>query len=246
MLALGEESGVRLLSNGEEEIIRVAVVDDQRLFAKGISGLVDMLPGVEVVGVAHDGQEGVELCREEEPDVVLMDISMPKMDGISATRELRDLLPQTAVIILTGHEEDEHVFEGIKAGAQGYLLKDSEPENLSRAIHTVYAGDTIIAPDLAQKMLTTFEGGRPGESARLAPPLTERELEVIRALSRGMSDKQIAQSLGISEKTVRNHTSNIYRKLHIFDRTQAVIYAVREGVIDVRDLEYRPPRELSP
>jgi DNA-binding NarL/FixJ family response regulator len=233
------------LNNEGEETIRVAVVDDQRLFTRGLSGLLEMLPGVEVVGVAYDGEEAVALCREEEPDVVLMDISMPKMDGISATREIKDLLPQTAVVILTGHEDDEHVFEGIKAGAQGYLLKDSEPEDLSRAIHTVYAGNTIVAPDLAQKMLNTFEGGRPGESARLAPPLTERELEVIRALSRGMSDRQIAQSLGISEKTVRNHTSNIYRKLHIFDRTQAVIYAVREGVIDVRDLEYRPPREPS-
>jgi DNA-binding NarL/FixJ family response regulator len=233
------------LNNEGEEIIRVAVVDDQRLFTKGLSGLLEMLPGVEVVGVAYNGEEAVALCSEEEPDVVLMDISMPKMDGISATREIKDLLPQTAVVILTGHEEDEHVFEGIKAGAQGYLLKDSDPEDLSRAIHTVYAGNTIIAPDLAQKMLNTFEGGRPGKPG-LAPPLTERELEVIRALSRGMSDRQIAQSLGISEKTVRNHTSNIYRKLHIFDRTQAVIYAVREGVIDVRDLEYRPPREPSP
>jgi DNA-binding NarL/FixJ family response regulator len=150
------------LSDREEEIIRVAVVDDQRLFTKGISGLVDMLPGVGVVGVAFDGEEAVALCREKEPDVVLMDISMPKMDGISATREIKDLLPQTAIIILTGHEEDEHVFEGIKAGAQGYLLKDSEPEDLSRAIRTVHAGDTIVAPDLAQKMLNTFEGGRSG------------------------------------------------------------------------------------
>jgi DNA-binding NarL/FixJ family response regulator len=231
------------LSINDEETIRVVVVDDQRLFTRGLSGLVDMLEGVEVVGVAYDGEEAVALCREEEPDVVLMDISMPKMDGISATREIRDLLPQTAVIILTGHEEDEHVFEGIKAGAQGYLLKDSEPEDLSRAIHTVHAGNTIIAPDLAQKMLNTFEGGGSGRSQLAPPPLTERELEVIRALAQGMSDRQIAQSLGISEKTVRNHTSNIYRKLHIFDRTQAVIYAVREGVIDVEELEYRPPRE---
>jgi DNA-binding NarL/FixJ family response regulator len=237
---------VRFLSNEGEEIIRVAVVDDQRLFARGLSGLVELLPGVEVVGVAYNGEEAIALCRKEEPDVILMDISMPKMDGISATREIKALLPRAAVIILTGHEEDEHVFEGIKAGAQGYLLKDSEPEDLSRAIHTVYAGDTIIAPDLAQKMLTTFEGGRPGGSAHLAPPLTERELEVIKALAQGMSDRQIARSLGISEKTVRNHTSNIYRKLHIFDRTQAVIYAVREGVIDVGDLEYRPPRDPSP
>ena len=233
---------MRGILGDEEGIIRVAVVDDQRLFAKGISGLVDMVPGVEVVGVAHDGEEGVALCREEEPDVVLMDISMPKMDGISATREIKDLLPQTAVIILTGHEEDENVFEGIKAGAQGYLLKDAEPEDLSRAIRTVHTGDTIIAPELAQKMLNTFESGGP-RGSRLAPPLTERELEVIRALAQGMSDRQIARSLDISEKTVRNHTSNIYRKLHIFDRTQAVIYAIREGVIDVEELEYRPLRE---
>ena len=231
------------MSNDGEGTIRVVVVDDQRLFTRGLSGLVDMLPGLEVVGVAYDGEEAVALCRKEEPDVVLMDISMPKMDGISATREIRSLLPQTAVIILTAHEEDEQVFEGMKAGAQGYLLKDAEPEDLSRAIRTVYAGDTIIAPDLAQKMLNTFESGKSSGSSRLMPPLTERELEVIRALAQGKSDRQIANSLGISEKTVRNHTSNIYRKLHIFDRTQAVIYAVREGVIDVEELEYRPPRE---
>ena len=234
------------MGSDEEENVRVAVVDDQRLFTKGLSGLVDMLPGVEVVGVAYDGEEAVALCRKEEPDVVLMDISMPKMDGISATREIKNLLPQTAVIILTGHEEDEHVFEGIKAGAQGYLLKDSEPEDLSRAIQTVYAGNTIIAPDLAQKMLNTFENSKPGSPQLSPPPLTERELEVIRALAQGLSDRQIARSLGISEKTVRNHTSNIYRKLHIFDRTQAVIYAIREGVIGVEELEYRPPREPSP
>jgi DNA-binding NarL/FixJ family response regulator len=242
MLVL-EESGANLLSNGEVENIRVAVVDDQRLFTKGLSGLVDMLEGVEVVGVAFDGEEALALCRKEEPDVVLMDISMPRMDGISATRKIKDLLPQSAVVILTGHEEDEHVFEGIKAGAQGYLLKDSELEDLSRAIRTVHAGATIIAPDLAQKMLNTFVSGTSAGGAIAPPPLTERELEVIRALAQGMSDRQIAGSLSISEKTVRNHTSNIYRKLHIFDRTQAVIYAIREGVIDVEELEYRPPRE---
>ena len=251
MLAPGEGGANLMIDEVEEELaelenIRVAIVDDQRLFTKGLSGLVDMLEGVEVVGVAFDGQEAVALCREKEPDVVLMDISMPKMDGIEATREIKDLLPQSAIVILTAHEDDEHLFEGIKAGAQGYLLKDSEPEDLSRAIRTVYSGATIIAPDLAQKMLNTFlpsgtlaGGGGGGPIA--PPPLTARELEVIRALAQGMSDRQIAHALGISEKTVRNHTSNIYRKLHIFDRTQAVIYAIREGVIDVEELEYRPP-----
>jgi DNA-binding NarL/FixJ family response regulator len=234
---------VEFLGKDEEVMIRVAVVDDQRLFAKGLSGLVDMLPETRVVGVAYDGEEAVELCRKEEPDVVLMDISMPKMDGISATREIRDLLPQTAVIILTAHEDDEHVFRGIKAGAQGYLLKDADLEDLSVAIRTVHAGHTIIAPDLAQKMLNTFQSGEGPTGKRLAPPLTERELEVIRALAQGKSDRQIARALGISEKTVNNHTSNIYRKLHLFDRTQAVIYAVREGIIDVEELEYRSSEE---
>ena len=134
------------MSIGTEETIRVAIVDDQRLFTKGLSGLLEMLPGVEVVGVAYDGEEAVALCHEEEPDVVLMDISMPKMDGISATREIKDLLPQAAVVILTGHEEDEHVFEGIKAGAQGYLLKDSEPEDLSRAQSTRSTRGTPSSP----------------------------------------------------------------------------------------------------
>jgi DNA-binding NarL/FixJ family response regulator len=241
MLALSDRRDVELMGKDEGGVIRVAVVDDQRLFAKGLSGLVDMLPETMVVGVAYDGEEAVELCRKEEPDVVLMDISMPKMDGISATREIRDLLPQTAVIILTAHEDNEHVFEGIKAGAQGYLLKDAELEDLSVAIRTVHAGNTIIAPDLAQKMLNTFQSGESSTRKRLVPPLTDRELEVIKALAQGKSDRQIAHSLGISEKTVNNHTSNIYRKLHLFDRTQAVIYAVREGIIDVEELEYRSP-----
>jgi len=229
---------------GGESVIRVAIVDDQPLFAGGLSGIVGELPGMEPVGTAGDGREALALCEREEPDVVLMDVEMPVMDGISATRELRDLLPGCAVLILTGSGEDSHVFEGIKAGALGYLLKDCTPEELARAIRTVHAGQTVMAPGVARKMLATFGAasgaGAPG-SARLAPRLTGRELEVVRALARGMSDRQIAGELGISEKTVGNHASSIYRKLHIFDRTQAVIYAVREGLVDVEDLEYRPP-----
>jgi DNA-binding NarL/FixJ family response regulator len=221
---------------GAEDNIRIAIVDDQELFTRGLAGLIDLEPGMEVVGEAHDGEAAVALCREKEPDVVLMDISMPVMNGIAATRKIRDLLPGTAVLILTMHTEDAHAFEGIKAGARGYLLKDCAPEDLARAIRTVYAGDTIMAPDVACKMLTTFEEGSP---RTLAPPLTERETEVIKALAQGKSDRQIASCLGISEKTVRNHTSSIYKKLHVFDRTQAVIYAIREGIVDLNDPEYR-------
>ncbi len=217
------------------ETIRVAIADDQQLFSGGLARIIGVQPDIEVVGEAHTGEEAVELCLETEPDVVLMDISMPVMDGVSATRKIREILPRTRILILTVHTDDAHVFQGIKAGAQGYLLKDCTPEDLTRAIRTVYAGDTIMAQDIAQKMLTTFEGIQ-NDDAEIAPHLTERELEVIKALAQGKSNKQIAQSLHISEKTVRNHASNIYKKLHIYDRTQAVIYAVRRGLVDLETL----------
>lgn len=217
------------------ETIRVAIADDQQLFSGGLVRIIGIQPDIEVVGEAHTGEEAVKLCLETEPDVVLMDISMPVMDGVSATRKIREVLPRTRILILTVHTDDGHVFQGIKAGAQGYLLKDCTPEDLTRAIRTVYAGDTIMAQDIAQKMLTTFEGIR-NEDAEITPHLTEREIEVIKSLARGMSNKQIAQSLHISEKTVRNHASNIYKKLHIYDRTQAVIYAVRRGLVDLETL----------
>jgi DNA-binding NarL/FixJ family response regulator len=221
---------------GAGETIRVAIADDQQLFASGLARIISAQPEVEVVGEARTGREAVELCLETEPDVVLMDISMPEMDGVTATRKIREVLPRTRILILTVHTDDGHVFQGIKAGAQGYLLKDCTPEDLARAIRTVHAGDTIMAQDVAQKMLLTFESIQ-SEEAELTPHLTERELEVIKALAQGMSNKQIAQALHISEKTVRNHASNIYKKLHIYDRTQAVIYAIRRGLVDLETLE---------
>lgn len=229
---------LELVGVSDEICIRVAIVDDQRLIAHGLARILAAQPDIEVVGKAHTGEEAVALCLETEPDVVLMDLSMPVMDGVSATRKIRDLLPGTRILILTIHTDDFHVFQGIKAGAQGYILKDCTPEDLVRAIRAVHAGDTIMAQDIAEKMLRTFEGIRDGNTD-LAPRLTERELEVIKALAHGKSNKEIAQTLGISEKTVRNHASNIYKKLHIFDRTQAVIYAIREGLVDVEDLDVR-------
>ena len=217
------------------ETIRVAIADDQQLFTSGLSRVIGAQPEIEVVGEAHTGLEAVDLCLETEPDVVLMDISMPEMDGVAATRRIRDILPRTRILILTVHTDDGHVFQGIKAGAQGYLLKDCTPEDLTRAIRTVHSGDTIMAQDIARKMLTTFEGIQ-GDETEFTPQLTERELEVIKALAQGKSNKQIAQALHISEKTVRNHASNIYKKLHIYDRTQAVIYAIRRGLVDLETL----------
>lgn len=217
-------------------MIRVAIVDDQPLFTDGLGRIIGAQSEMEVVGTAHDGKSGVQMCQELKPDVILMDISMPVMNGVAATRRIRDLLPEAKVLILTVHADDVHVFQGIKAGASGYLLKDCTPEDLSRAIKTVYAGDTIMAPEIARKMLLAFEEADEEPSA---PHLTERELEIITALAHGQGNKQIARKLSISEKTVRNHISNIYKKLHVYDRTQAVLYAIREGLIDTKDLEGR-------
>jgi DNA-binding NarL/FixJ family response regulator len=215
-------------------VIQVAIVDDQPLFSEGLGRIVEAHPGMEIVGVAHDGESGVRMCRELKPDVVLMDINMPVMNGVEATRSIRSLLPDTKVLILTVNSDDAYVFRGIKAGATGYLLKDCTPEDLSRAIKTVHAGDTIIAPEIARKMLLAFEEA---EEEPSAPHLTERELEIITALAHGRANKQIARELSISEKTVRNHISNIYKKLHVYDKLGAVLYAIREGLVDVDGLE---------
>ena len=212
----------------------MVIADDQRLFANGLARIIGIQTDMEVVGEAHTGEEAISLCLHEEPDVVLMDLSMPGIGGLSATRKILSLLPRTRVLILTVHTDDAHVFQGIKAGAQGYILKDCTPEELTRAIRTVHAGETIMSQDIARKTLTTFESIR--SNTEITPNLTERELEVIKALAQGKSNKEIAQALGISEKTVRNHASNIYNKLHIFDRTQAVIYAIRRGIVGLDDL----------
>ena len=218
-------------------MIRVAIVDDQPLFTDGLGRIVGAQEGLEVVGVAHDGESGVKMCAELHPDVILMDINMPVMDGVTATGKIRDLLPDAKILILTVHADDVHVFQGIKAGATGYLLKDCTPEDLSRAIKTVHTGDTIMAPEIARKMLLAFEEADPEQPE--APSLTRRELDIVTAFARGRGNKQIARDLSISEKTVRNHVSNIYRKLHVYDRTQAVLYAIREGLIETEGLEER-------
>jgi DNA-binding NarL/FixJ family response regulator len=221
-------------ASGVLAVIRVAIIDDHPLFTDGLGRIVGAQPDMEVVGIAHDGVSGVKMCQELRPDVILMDINMPVMDGVTATSKVRDLLPGAKVLILTVHADDVHVFRGIKAGATGYLLKDCTPDDLSRAIKTVHAGDTIMAPEIARKMLLAFEEADQEPSA---PSLTYRELEVVRSLARGRGNKQIARDLNISEKTVRNHVSNIYKKLHVYDRTQAVLYAIREGLIDANGFE---------
>lgn len=212
-------------------MIRVAIVEDQRLISRVMGAFVNLQPDMEVVGEAHDGEEGVRLCRKEEPDVVLMDISMPVMDGISATRKVRDLLPEAAVLILTAHVDDEHAFRGIRAGAVGYLHKSCSPEELAEAIRAVHGGDRIMSPDIAERTLETLDR-QETENVEVTPELTRREVEIIHEVARGKNGRQIAETLYISERTVQNHIADIYRKLHVFDRTQAVLYAMRQGLSD--------------
>ncbi|MDQ4063337.1 MAG: response regulator transcription factor [Actinomycetota bacterium] len=202
----------------------------------GLGRIVGAQQDMEVVGVAHDGESGVRMCEELRPDVILMDINMPVMDGVTATGKIRKILPDVKVLILTVNADDMNVFQGIKAGATGYLLKDCTPDDLSRAIQTVYAGDTIMSPEVARKMLLAFEEV---DEEPEAPDLSSRELDVLRAIARGKGNKQVAKELRISDKTVRNHVSNIYKKLHIYDRTQAVLYALREGLIETDEIEDR-------
>ena len=210
-------------------MIRILLVDDQTLIRQGIKLLLDLEPDLEVVGLAGNGREALELAAELRPDVVLMDVRMPELDGVAATRALTARLPQTGVIILTTFDDDEYVFEGLKAGARGYLLKDVSSDEMAQAVRAVAAGQALIQPSVARKVVAEFSrlaAGAPREQPpELAQPLTERELEVLRAMAAGQSNREIAELLVITEGTVKNHVSNLLAKLDVRDRTQAVLKA---------------------
>ena len=211
-------------------MIRIVLVDDQTLIRQGIQTLLELEPDLKVVGVAGNGREALAVVAGSQPDVVLMDVRMPELDGVAATRELVAANPDLGVIILTTFDDDEYIFEGLKAGARGYLLKDISSDEMAAAIRTVAAGQALIQPSIARKVVAEFGrlAGRPAEAARapdLDSPLTERELEVLRGLAAGMSNREIADKLVITEGTVKNHVSNLLGKLDVRDRTQAVLKA---------------------
>ncbi|MGB3634387.1 MAG: response regulator transcription factor [Rubrobacteraceae bacterium] len=215
----------------EDDPIRIAIADDHQVFSRSLATILDSQPDMEVVGEASTGEEIISLCLEQEPDVVLMDVTMPVMDGIVATREIRNLLPSTQILILTVHADDEHVFRGIKAGAHGYLLKDSFSKDLIRAVRGVHAGEAVLSPDIAWRVLSVFEGsGR--HKAELMPSLTDNEVEVVRLMIEGRSTGDIARELSITETAMHNYVSGIYEKLHVYDRSQVVVKAVRQGLAD--------------
>jgi NarL family two-component system response regulator LiaR len=209
--------------------ISVLIVDDHAIVRQGLRTYLELLEGIRIVGEARNGVEALAQVRELAPDVVLMDLVMPEMDGIEATRQLSDLSPASKVIVLTSFTEDEMVFPAIRAGAAGYLLKDISPSELAQAIQAVHRGEAQLHPDITRKLLNQFVS--PVVEPAAAPDqLTARELEVLRLIARGMSNRELARELGISEKTVKTHVSNILGKLHLDDRTQAAIYALKHGI----------------
>lgn len=207
--------------------IRLLIVDDHTVVREGLVALLDSKPDIGIVGVAADGQEAVALARRQRPDVVLLDLVMPRQDGLTTIPQLVQVSPETRILVLTSFGQDEQIFAAIKAGALGYLLKDSSAVELVRAIRDVARGELTLHPAIARRLLGEV-GAAPPPAA--ADPLTERELEVLQLLAQGCSNQEIAHALTLSERTVGAHVSHILKKLHVASRTQAALYAVREGL----------------
>ena len=213
------------------ENIRVLIVDDHAIVREGQMALIDTEPGMEVVGEAQDGFEAVEMANKLQPDVILMDLEMPRKGGIEAIGDVKVENPETRILVLTSYTEDEKVYAAIKAGAQGYLLKDSSPNEILAAIRQVHLGETFMNPSIAEKLMREIQ-----KSSNLKPtvdPLTEREVEILKLVAQGLPNQEIAEKLVISERTVRTHVTNILSKLHLANRTQAALYALREGLTDL-------------
>jgi len=214
--------------------IRVLIVDDQALFREGLHTLLSVQTDLQVVGEARNGEEALRLAATHEPDIILMDLHMPILDGVAATRRLQGSQPSIKVIVLTTFDDDEDVFEGLRAGAVGYLLKDVPSEKLVEAIRGVARGESFLQPSIVNKIVAEFarlSPHRPSSSQPLIEPLSERELEILRLLGQGASNKEIADHLVITVGTVKNHLTNIMAKLSVRDRTQAALKAKELGII---------------
>jgi DNA-binding NarL/FixJ family response regulator len=215
----------------EPAVARVLIVDDQTLFRSGLARLLEEDSRVCVVGQASEGQEALALIPKLKPDVVLMDLKMPNLDGIETTRRITAENPGIKVMVLTAFNADTYVLQALRAGASGYVLKDSRPDAIVSGLLAVIAGERVMASSVANRVLDMLTGTTTPKD--FYDGLTAREVEILKLLAHGMANKQIAYRLKISEKTVRNHVSNMYEKLEIYDRSQAVLYAVRKGLVDL-------------
>jgi two-component system NarL family response regulator len=221
----------------KDDAIRVLIVDDHALFRRGLQMVLEGEADIDVVGEASDGHEAVERAERTTPDVVLMDVRMPKRSGIEATRAIKEVLPSSKILMLTISDEEADLYEAIKAGASGYLLKEISIEEVANAVREVHAGKSLISPSMASKLLNEFAAmvKRRDERSNIpGPRLTERELEVLKLVAKGMNNRDIGSELFISENTVKNHVRNILEKLHLHSRMEAVVYAVREKLLDIK------------
>jgi two-component system NarL family response regulator len=229
-----EPGAIPVMAPGDP--IRVLVVDDHALFRRGLEMVLEQEPDIEVVGEASDGAEALEKAVETAPDIVLMDVRMPKRGGIDACTSIKDAVPSTKIIMLTISDEEADLYDAIKAGAMGYLLKEISIEEVASAIRAVHGGQSLISPSMASKLLNEFASmiKRSDERQQVPTPrLTDREMEVLRLVAKGMNNRDIAKQLFISENTVKNHIRNILEKLQLHSRMEAVVYAVREKLLEI-------------
>lgn len=239
MEAMTDMTGVNGAAR-ENRVITVVVADDHKLFREGLKRILNMEQDLQVIGECADGRQVIEFCQQHKPDVVLLDINMPVENGVTATEKLREMCPDVKVIILSIHDDESYVFETLRKGASGYLLKDMEAESLIDAIRTVAAGHAYIHPKVTGKLIhqlrrmANTDGAAAIQAEKKQPrninvPLTKREIEVLRLMAEGKSNKMIGEHLFISEKTVKNHVSSILQKMEVEDRTQAVIVSIKNG-----------------
>lgn len=211
------------------ELITVMLVDDHKMICIGLSAYFATLPDIKVVAEADSGHTALELIQQHLPDVVLMDLNMPEMDGVEATRRIRSLSPRTQVIVLTSHHDDEYIFPAIRAGALSYLLKDIDPDELADAIRKANKGEAVLNSRVAARVVREMQGWR--DEINPFTVLTNREMEILRLIAAGKNNRTIATELVISQKTVKSHITNILSKLHLKDRTEAAVYAWQQGVV---------------